>query len=432
MKVPKLSRCEFLRSSATMILAAAATPRRTAAETPAADNRLGFRVRLDVVTEGYDRKTEWFSTRIGIVPPATAVLTMTKARLWGSDIFSAIHDMRSDDLGRTWSEPKARATLDRRRLPGGVESCPCDFAPAWHAKTGKLLATGHTANYHAGERGGLILDNSFTRDTAYSVYDAQGRKWSEWKTLALPDRERFFWAMAGSAQRVDLPNGEILLPLYCNERASIGSNFWKSCFFATTARCAFDGCELRYLEHGDELSVPVPRGFCEPSLTQFGGRFFLALRNDQKGYVARGRDGLHFEKPVPWTFDDGNELGSYNTQQHWVTHSDGLFLTYTRRGANNDHVFRHRAPLFMAQVDPDRLCVLRATERELVPNRGAQLGNFGTVNASKSESWVVTHEDMQGDAKQPMKLDLTEQRGANSRIYLARIQWEKPNTLVSW
>lgn len=394
--------------------------------------RLGFRVKLDAVTEGYDRRTDWFQPRIGIIPPTTAVLTMTKAQLWGSDIFTAIQEMRSDDLGRTWSKPKIHTTLGRRKLSGDAEACPCDLTPAWHAKTGTLLITGHTANYRAGERGGLLLDGRLTRDTSYSVYDPKGQAWSEWKTLQLPDREHFFWAMAGCTQRVDLPNGEILLPLYCLDRRSVGDNFWKRCMFATVARCAFDGSELRYLEHGDELTLPVPRGFCEPSLTRFGDRFYLTLRNDVKGYVAASRDGMHFDKPVPWTFDDGRELGSYNTQQHWVTHSDGLFLVYTRRGADNDHVIRHRAPLFIGQVDPGRLCVLRDTERELVPNRGAQLGNFGTVNASPEESWGVTSEHMQGDAKKPLNLELTEKRGANARVYIARIQWEAPNRLVTW
>jgi hypothetical protein len=85
----------------------------------------------------------------------------------------------------------------------------------------------------------------------------------------------------------------------------------------------------------------------------------------------------------------------------------------------------------MAQVDPERLCVLRSTERELVPNRGAQLGNFGTVNASQNESWVITSEHMQGDAKKPMDLERTENRGANGRVYLARIRWDKPNGLAT-
>ncbi len=44
----------------------------------------------------------------------------------------------------------------------------------------------------------------------------------------------------------------------------------------------------------------------------------------------------------------------------------GGFLVYTRRGADNDHVFRHRAPLFIAQVDPKRLDVIRASERKPV------------------------------------------------------------------
>lgn len=406
--------------------AAESTPAATPGVRPA-----GFRLQLDVIAEGYDRKSDWFQPRVGVIPPSTAVVTMTKAQLWGSDIFTALQEMRSDDFGRTWSKPKIHTTLGRRKLPDGVETCPCDLTPAWHAKTGKLLMTGHTANYRAGERGGLVFDAIHTRDTSYSVYDSATQTWAEWKTLEIPDRDQFFWAMAGCTQRVDLPNGEILLPLYCTDRKTAEGNFWKRCMFATIVRCAFDGSTLRWLEHGDKLSLSTPRGFCEPSLTTWGGRYFLTLRNDVKGYVAAGRDGLHFDKPVPWTFDDGQELGSYNTQQHWVTHSDGLFLVYTRRGANNDEVIRHRAPLFMAQVDPDRLCVLRSTERALVPNRGAQLGNFGTANASQDESWVITSEHMQGDAKKPMDLERTEKRGANARVYLARIRWDKPNRLVT-
>jgi hypothetical protein len=108
-----------------------------------------------------------------------------------------------------------------------------------------------------------------------------------------------------------------------------------------------------------------------------------------------------------------------------VTHSDGLFLAYTRRGADNDEIVRHRAPLFMAQVDPERLCVVRSTERVVVPKLGAQLGNFGTVNASPAESWIVTTECMQGDARNTQNLELTEQRGGNNRVYIARIRWGK-------
>ena len=110
------------------------------------------------------------------------------------------------------------------------------------------------------------------------------------------------------------------------------------------------------------------------------------MRNDERGYVTTGSDGLHFESPKPWTFDDGFLLGNYNTQQHWVTHSDGLFLVYTRKGANNDHVFRHRAPLFIAQVDTEHLCVIRETERILVPERGTRLGNFSVTSVDEKQT----------------------------------------------
>ena len=55
-------------------------------------------------------------------------------------------------------------------------------------------------------------------------------------------------------------------------------------------------------------------------------------------------DGLHYQPIKAWTFGDGSELGSYNTQQHWLAHHEGLFLAYTRRGANNDHIPKALAP----------------------------------------------------------------------------------------
>lgn len=186
----------------------------------------------------------------------------------------------------------------------------------------------------------------------------------------------------------------------------------------------FDGEKLNYIENGSELRIDnETRGLHEPSLTKFYDESFLTIRNDEKGFVARSKDGLHFENYVPWTFDDGTELGSYNTQQHWVTHSGALFLVYTRRGANNDHVFRHRAPLFMAQVDPEKLCVLRETEQILVPERGARLGNFGVTEISENETWVTISEWMQPEG--------VEKYGSDGSVFVARIFWKSANKLFN-
>ena len=105
------------------------------------------------------------------------------------------------------------------------------------------------------------------------------------------------------------------------------------------------------------------------------------------------------------------------SQQHWLAHSDGLFLVYTRRGANNDHIVRHRAPLFMAQVNPETLQVMRSTEKIVVPERGAEMGNFGACAISETESWVTVSEGMF------MKDSKT--RGAEGATLVARILWAK-------
>jgi len=180
------------------------------------------------------------------------------------------------------------------------------------------------------------------------------------------------------------------------------------------------------MKHGLELTVDVKRGLYEPSITRFGDRFYLTLRNDDHGYVATSSDGLNYNTPRRWTFDDGSDLGNYNTQQHWVTHPNGLFLVYTRKGANNDHVFRHRAPLFIAQVDPEKLHVIRSTEQILVPERGARLGNFGVVNVTPEETWVVVTEWMQTWGPNVV-IPVDNKYGADNSIHIARLKWHQPN-----
>jgi hypothetical protein len=113
-----------------------------------------------------------------------------------------------------------------------------------------------------------------------------------------------------------------------------------------------------------------------------------------------------------------------------VAHDEALFLVYTRRGANNDHVFRHRAPLFIGEVDPIRLRVNRATERVAVPERGARLGNFGITEVSERETWIVTCEWMQTWKQASRIIEVDNAYGADNSTYAARVVWAKPNT--SW
>lgn len=372
-----------------------------------------FEIKLTTVTQGYDGETCWVHPRAGAIPGATptVVLTMQKLLMSGSDIFYALNDTRTGDLGQSWSPIRQHDdTLGRRQEPGGVVIAASDFTPKWHAKSGKLLGIGHTVRY-AGDK---VMHNR-PRETSWSVYDEKTRAWSAWDTLKLPDEAKFFNCGAGSVQRVDLDNGEILLPVYLKAEAD-------KYYRVTVLRCAFDGKTLSYLGQGGELTLESGRGVYEPSLTRFQGRFYLTLRNDTDGYVAVSDDGLNYGPIQPWRYTDGESLGNYNTQQHWISRPDALYLVYTRKGARNDHVFRHRAPLFMARVDVEKMAVMRGTETVLVPERGARLGNFAIAEVSENETWVTVAEWMQ--CMSPNVIIPPENPfGADNSVFAARILW---------
>ncbi len=374
-----------------------------------------FEVRVETVQEHDDRKFLWYHPRAAALPGLRkgdrprAVMTLQK-HLHTSDHYSGLSVMHSRDGGKSWSKPDPRPELDWQEGGPGVSVAVADVTPGWHAPTGKLLAIGAQVRYsRAGEQ---LEDQPRAHQTAYAVHDPKSGTWSTWKRLEMPDDPRFNFARSACAQWVVQPDGTLLIPFYIGRNA-------KEPYSTAVVQCRFDGKELKYVRHGNVLSLPVARGLYEPSLVRAQGRYFLTIRNDHKGYVTRSRDGLTYEPVRPWTFDDGADLGSYNTQQHWLAHSDGLFLVYTRRGANNDHIIRHRAPLFIAQVDPERLCVLRKTERVLIPERGGEFGNFGANPFDRGESWVTVAEGVWSDDAR--------KRGAKGALFLARVLWGQPN-----
>ena len=240
--------------------------------------------------------------------------------------------------------------------------------------------------------------------------DHKTREWEPMRFLQMPKKDHAGYAItaanAGCTQRVDLPDGDILLPI----------RYWrdpkKHNYTSIVARCRFDGQKLTYIKHGSEMTIPKGRGLYEPSLAKYQDEYFLTMRADHSAFVAKGKDGLHFEPIREWTFDDGKALGSYNTQQHWVTVGDGLFLIYTRKGANNDHVMRHRAPLFIGQVDPKKLKVMRSTERILIAENHATLGNSGVCRISDAESWVTCGEGL---------LRLGKRKGQKNKVLFVKI-----------
>jgi hypothetical protein len=368
-----------------------------------------FTVKLETVMKHDDGKFLWFHTRAAPVPGGV-VMTIQK-HLKVSDYYSGLHFMRREGVDGAWSGPLLPPEIDWQPQADGVTLSVADVTPGWHEKTGRLLAIGCRVRYSP--KGKQLDDVKRAHQTVYAILDPKTSKWTPWQVLELPESEEFNFARNACAQWVVNSDGKLLVPLYIGKSA-------KDRFSTTVAECRFDGEKLIFERNGDVLRLDVARGLYEPSLVAFGGRYYLTLRNDERGYVSVSDDGLHFAEPKPWTFDDGAELGSYNTQQHWLAHSDGLFLVYTRRGANNDHIVRHRAPLFIARVDPEKLQIIRSSEKVVVPERGAELGNFGCARINDHESWVTVCEGMfMKDSKA---------RGAEGATFVARILWSKPNT----
>ena len=332
---------------------------------------------------------DWWQARTALVPGEKPlwITTMSETGKMGSHDFHDIYQSLSRDGGRTWSRPAIIQSLKRFKQADGYEVAPGDLWPAFHTKSGRVLTTGKTFNFADGKR-----ENRLREKISYAVMNPTTGAWGPMRFLKMPAKDHsgatITGANAGCTQRVDLPNGDILLPV----------RYWrdpgKHNYTSAVALCAFDGKMLTYKKHGTEHNVPQGRGLYEPSLVEFGGEFFLTMRANHSAFVTRGKDGLHFAPAVEWKFDDGQVLGSYNTQQHWVTVGGGLFLVYTRKGADNDHIMRHRAPLFIGQVNPKTLRVMRATERVLIAENHATLGNSGICRISDRESWVTCGEGL--------------------------------------
>jgi hypothetical protein len=380
---------------------------------------LSFTTRADVVLRELHPDFCWFHPRVAALPGLgrggkPAVIMTIQRHLGVSDHYSGMYYLRTDDLGQTWTKPTEIPELAWQTGPNDETIAVCDVTPGWHAHSEKLLAIGIKLRYS--RQGAQRLDQPRSHECAYASFDPKTSRWSTWSMLAMPETNGKFYLVApGCVQWIERSDRTLLVPTYF--KGSSGEDYT-----STVLRCSFDGRELKYIEHGTELAMVGGRGLVEPSLAYYRKTYYLTLRNDNRAYVATSHDGLHYQAVKAWTFDDGKDLGSYNTQAHWLVHSDGLFLTYTRRGANNDHIARNRAPIFVAQVDTDKLHVLRHTEQSLLPERGVMLGNFGASTIIPGESWVTDAEYMIGTVPHP--------RGANGTVWLGRVMWSKPNQLA--
>jgi hypothetical protein len=372
-------------------------------------------IKLNTLRSGFDFKTCWVAPMMTIsADHSLRVLSMGKLDLSGSDVFEGTYCSYSKDQGKTWSEPTRPDVFARKPNRFGGTTCYEIFTKRL-AKNGQIIGFGQAVQYTPDNR----VDHRHPRANAVFFLNQDTLQWSAPIELEIPPAIQKDFTQLGF-QVVDMANGDLLLPM-----ATTCLPNYLSKVHVVRLRIA-DG-QVRTIDYGAALDqVRQPRGLYEPSLIQFRGNYYLTLRNDITGYVAASEDGLNYQAPRPWCFDNGELLGNYNTQQRWVRNGDDeLYLIYTRRNANNENVFRHRGPVMIAQVDPHRLCVIRETEQIVVPNRGARMGNFMATEIAPRRSWFTVAEWMQNDLKGYGRAgaEYCAGFGSDNSVFLADITW---------
>lgn len=316
----------------------------------------------------------------------------------GNDL-GPVHILRTSDNGKKWSLPAESMNLDKTVLPDDVFETPW-LAPLYHKKSGKMLGYGNTVfsrddSFNSAAKNEMLVHELLPgRHNIFSIWDDDAGDWDGWGIMQESPRitEAGLTNLMVQCcnQTVELENGTILLP------AAVKKDEWNSNRIATLI-CNFDGREWRVEDMGNSIGTDDSegRGYHEPSMIEFGGVYFLTIRSDREDfrmYCSRSADGIVWDEMSPWTWDDGTEIKTENTQQHFLKHADQLYLVYTRVNENSNGVFRSRAPLFIAQVDTERLCLIRESERVVFPAKDGRMGNFTVAAISENEAWVMTGE----------------------------------------
>ena len=368
-------------------------------------------IEVTTLTKGRDGGTTWFLPRVCRLPRTTF---MTLQEITGSDYYGPVHSSESTDNGNTWTKPQPVPGLGRKPFQSDIEEAVSDVLSEYHAQTKTLLALGEIVYY----REGKYFPEQPPRYPVYITRNLNGH-WSERKKLEWNDPRNSAIYSVGSSQFVILPNGDLIIPVSFRPKE-------RNDFAVTTLLCSFDGKTIKVKKVGVELNNTVKRGLLEPQLIKLGKLYYLTIRaEDGYGYVSTSTDGLNWSKPTAWAWDNGAALTMSTTQQHWLVHSDALYLVYTRQAEVNANVMRWRAPLYLAQVDRATMRLIQNTERVVFPLVGDGIndpahvphyGNFHVANISPQESWITAGEVILANFRGDM--------------LLARVRWVKRNFLI--
>lgn len=323
-------------------------------------------------------------------------LLMTMQTIGGSDYFGPLQYSFSEDKGENWTEPEFVPGMGQVPVAGNIQEGICDVVSDFHPASGKVIAIGHNVYYKDNRFFDSIGDfrpseSDLKRFPVYSIQDKQGKWTGKRKKLHFPEFETYSIYTCNCSQKIIMADGKVLIPV----------TFGNYCRSVTSFLCDFDGETLFVIRRGNILKNPIKRGLIEPSMIKFQEKYYMTMRaEDEHAYLSSSDNGLNWALIKAWQWDDGTPLVTSTTQQHWLKLGSKLYLLYTRKTEKNTMVPRWRAPVFIAEVDTQKLCLLRHTEQTVLPMRGnpeqpetiGMMGNFHPLALSETEAIVTVGE----------------------------------------
>ena len=343
-----------------------------------------MKITLNEHKGSYDGSTCYVHSRAAALGEDSLLITTQRLNVSGCDDFSGPEVIFATQGGKVISPPMPDLAFGRKALCEGVEFVECDATPMRLRKSNRILLIGHYAFYRDG---GNAAASGYQNRGFYTFFDEENGVFLPTRAFEVDVPADVIHCAPGSVQFYEKEDGELLIPFTLKRQGGL----YEVCLF----HFRLCGDHLTECGKSNRLSYPIARGAYEPSVIFARGKYILTVRNDTVGLYSTSTDGYLFGELMPWCFDDGSLLENYNTQQHFLSLGTRVYLVYTRRGADNDHVFRHRAPLFLSEIDTERMCLIRSTERIAVPERGARLGHFGVTNVSDDLAYLTVSEWMQ-------------------------------------
>ena len=359
---------------------------------------------------GFDGATCKASPRIA-TDGHDVFLSWHMIKLCGSDVCFRV-DMTKTSDGVNFTEPKPLLGLSD--IYTDEERIQPDANIVYNKKYGKWFGIGRTTHYRNDKHPVLLGEDKPTGgitvsgDPLFFEFDTEKQDFFNMQKVDFP----FPYLCSTPFSFYELESGEMLFGFYYNTPTNPEFFDIQILKYDVSGECP------RFIEAGAPIKRhDIERGLSEPEIVKFRGKYYMTIRSNENAFLAESTDGLNYSEPRLWRFDDGELLGSVNTQQHWLLGGDGeLYLCYTRKTPYNDHVIRNRAPIFMTRFDTERDCLIRDEEMPLVPELGARLGNFRIINLSEKEKWLAVCEWMQ-----PIGC---EKYGSDNSVWLVKIKFD--------